>query len=116
MTKGGWAQMCPMHKIYQTESEPYCPWENPAQLAIGNGKRHEMQLMMKIRTHIRLYDYCSQYVSEIRSLVAGDLYQLMTILLLNTPIDIHLTCPNIVCFDGTNGYGIIINWNLQSKS
>ena len=39
LTKSDWGKTCICHKIRQTTTEPYSPWQNPAELVEGLIKR-----------------------------------------------------------------------------
>ena len=72
LTKSDWGKTCIHHKIRQTTTEPYSPWQNPAELAGGLIKRKVRYLMQSCATPVVLWDYCWEYVSELRSLTATD--------------------------------------------
>ena len=70
LTKSEWGKMCLKHRIRQITTEPYSPWQNPAELSGGIIKRKMRHLMKSKLTPIVLWDYCWAYVCEIRSLTA----------------------------------------------
>ncbi len=87
-----WGKTCRRHKIHQVTTEPYSPWQNPAELAGGIVKRKVRSLMRRTNTPIRLWDYCWEYASNIRSLTATEHIQLDDV----TPFEkVHGFPPNI---------------------
>jgi len=68
--EGEWRNMCLKYYVKQHFTEPYTPWQNPAELQGGILKRKLRTLMKLSGTPIRLWDYAWQYVSEIRSVTA----------------------------------------------
>ena len=71
LTLGKWGDVCKRHHIYMVTTEPYSPWQNPAELSGGIVKRKVSQLMKATNTPIRLWDYYWEYSSYIRSLTAA---------------------------------------------
>ena len=69
---GEWGKTCSTYKIHQKLTEPYSPWQNPAELRGGIVKRKVRHMMRTSNTPIRLWDYCWEYVSEIVALTASD--------------------------------------------
>jgi len=68
LVEGEWAKLCRRHNIKQKFTEPYSPWQNPAELEGGIIKRKIRRLMKLTLTPIRLWDYAWDYVSSIRAL------------------------------------------------
>ena len=68
LTKGEWAKVCKKHSIHQVTTEPYSPWQNPAESSGGIVKRKVRDLMKSTNTPIRLWDYCWEYATALRSL------------------------------------------------
>lgn len=71
LIKTEWGKTCRKHKIRQITTEPYSPWQNPAELSGGLIKRKMRHLMKTKLTPVVLWDYCWNYCSEIRSLTAA---------------------------------------------
>lgn len=65
-------QLCQKYRIRQTRTEPYSPWQNPAELAGGTIKRKVRRLMKVTGTPVRLWDYCWDYVCLIRNYTFTD--------------------------------------------
>ena len=62
--------------IWSTFTEPRPPWQNRAEFAIGEVKRHARQLTQKTLTPIRLWCLCYKYTADIRSLCATTRFEL----------------------------------------
>ena len=69
---GKWASLCQRHSIRQKLTEPFSPWQNPAELQGGIIKRKVRNLMRRTGTFVRLWDYCYDYVTNLRSVIAHD--------------------------------------------
>jgi hypothetical protein len=54
------------HKIKQSRTEPYSPWQNPAELGGGVIKCKVRHLMKSKATPVVLWDYCWTLVSHRR--------------------------------------------------
>jgi hypothetical protein len=76
LTSGCWEQVRKAHGIKQTLAEPYSPFQNRTEVNIRELKKHVRHLMGRTRTPKRLWDFCSHYVAETRSLTAQPLYSL----------------------------------------
>ena len=57
LTEGEWEKICRKHKIHMTTTEPYSPWQNPAELSGGIIKRRCKDIMRSTYTPIVLWDY-----------------------------------------------------------
>ena len=87
-----WGTICKRFNIYQVTTEPYSPWQNPSELSGGINKRKVRDLMKSTNTPIRLWDYCWEYTSAIRSLTAARHIHLDDV----TPFEkVHGYTPNI---------------------
>lgn len=75
-TSGRWEQVRKDHGIKQTLAEPYSPFQNRTEVNIRELKKHVRHIMSRTKTPKRLWDFCSRYVAEIRSLTAQPLYSL----------------------------------------
>jgi len=76
LTSGKWEQVRKDHGIKQTLAEPYSPFQNRTEVNIREIKKHVRHIMSRAKTPKRLWDFCSRYVAEIRSLTAQPLYSL----------------------------------------
>jgi Reverse transcriptase (RNA-dependent DNA polymerase) len=77
LTGGRWKQVREKHGgIRQTLAEPYSPWQNRAESEIREVKRTTRRIMHKAKVPPRLWDYCLEYVSELRCRTALGLYAL----------------------------------------
>jgi hypothetical protein len=76
LTSGKWEKVRKDHGIKQTLAEPYSPFQNCTEVNIRELKKHVRHLMGRTKTPKRLWDFCSRYVSEVRSLTAQPLFSL----------------------------------------
>lgn len=71
MTIGHWKEVREKHGgIKQTTVEPYSPWQNRAEAEIRELKKQVTRIMDKSGAPKRLWDFCLEYVSELRSRTA----------------------------------------------
>jgi len=70
LVAGEWSKLCKRYNVKQRATEPYSPWQNPAELEGGIIKRKLRRIMKMTLTPIRLWDYAWEYVSSIRALTA----------------------------------------------
>jgi hypothetical protein len=71
MTLGHWKHVRDKHGgISQTLAEPYSPWQNRAESAIRDTKRQVLRLMKSSKANPRLWDFCLEYVTELRNRTA----------------------------------------------
>jgi hypothetical protein len=64
------------HGIAMSNTEPYSPWQNQAEGAIREIKRHTLCLMTKTHTPKALWDFCAVYACELHNRIALPMYQL----------------------------------------
>jgi len=76
LTSAHWKQVRKTYGIKQTLAEPYSPFQNRAEINIREMKKHTRRLMNKTGTPLRLWDFCTQYVAELRTLTAQPLFSL----------------------------------------
>lgn len=89
---GEWGRITRLHKIRTRRTEPHSPWQNPAELTGGILKRAVRNLMRRTNTPIRLWDYCWEFIAEIRNITASPHPMLDSV----TPYEkIHGYTPNI---------------------
>jgi len=67
LTEGEWKRLCLKHRVHMKRTEPHSPWQNPAESAGGYVKRNVSRLMRSTNCPLRLWDYCWQYFSELKS-------------------------------------------------
>ena len=67
-----WGEKCKKYSIPQLQTEPHSPWQNPSELSGGIIKRRVKDVMRSTQAPIRLWDYCWEYLSELRCLTASD--------------------------------------------
>jgi hypothetical protein len=70
---GKWKQILTDFQIKHTTTEPHSPWQNCAEGAIREMKKHTVCLISKTNTPQRLWDYCMTYVAEIHTMTSTDL-------------------------------------------
>lgn len=76
LTSGHWEHVRKTYGIRQTLAEPYSPFQNRAEVNIHELKKHTRRLMSKTSTPLRMWDFCAQYVSELRCMTAQPLFSL----------------------------------------
>ena len=62
--------------IWSSFTEPRSPWQNKAEFAIGEVKRHARKLMQVTSTPVRLWCFCYEYSADILSLCATGRFDL----------------------------------------
>lgn len=62
-TLSEWRDICRKFNIYMAATEPYSPWQNPAELAGGIMKRRCKGIMRATNTPVVLWDYCLEYLA-----------------------------------------------------
>ena len=73
-------------------TEPYSPWQNPAELSGGIMKRRCKDIMRATNTPVVLWDYCLEYLAEVRNMTVGNKVALSD----RTPFEhIHNFTPDI---------------------
>jgi hypothetical protein len=65
LSKGHWKELCRMHGIKETITEPHSPFQNRAEINIRELKKQTRRLMQSTSTPLRLWDMCACYVSEL---------------------------------------------------
>ena len=75
-TQGAFKKLLRRFGILQTINEPHSPWQNRAESAIGEIKKHSRRLMQRTNTPIRLWCFCYEYSATILSLCATGRYNL----------------------------------------
>jgi hypothetical protein len=76
LTSGKWREICRDHGIKQTQTEPYTPYQNRAEVNIRELKKVTRRLMQRTNTPARLWDHCATYAAELRCLTAQPLFSL----------------------------------------
>jgi hypothetical protein len=76
MTMGSWRQTCRDAGIRTSQTEKNSPWQNSTEVEIRELKRHVRRLMGRMNTPHKLWDFCCQYVTELRNRLARPLPQL----------------------------------------
>ena len=92
LTMGSWGKICKRNRIAQPTTEPYSPWQNPAELNGGITKRRVRHLMKITNSPIRIWDYCWEYVNTVKTCTAIEHFMLDGL----TPYEkVHSHSPNI---------------------
>ena len=87
-----WTKICRKHNIKTTTSEPYSPWQNPAEKAVRQVKYRSRKMMRKTNTPIVLWDYAFQYTASLITRTATDMFSLEGV----TPFEsVHHYTPDI---------------------
>ena len=75
-SEGAFKKLLRKFGIPQSFTEPHSPWQNRAESAIGEIKRHSRRLMQRTNTPVRLWCFCYEYSAMILSLCATGRYDL----------------------------------------
>ena len=67
LIQGEWKGLCKKHNIHMKFIEPHSSWQNFAELAGGYIKKNVRRLMQSTNTPMKLWDYCWEYFSKIKS-------------------------------------------------
>lgn len=71
LTIGKWKDVRDKHGgIKQTTVEPFSPWQNRAEAEIREVKKQVRIIMQRTNAHKRLWDFCVEFVSEVRNRTA----------------------------------------------
>ena len=73
---GEWGKTCRRRKIRQLTTEPHSPWQNHAELVGSIVQRKVHHLMKTINTLVVLWDYCWEYITNLRCYTVTDLVKL----------------------------------------
>mmetsp|Transcript_24287 Transcript_24287/g.34810 ORF Transcript_24287/g.34810 Transcript_24287/m.34810 type:complete len:1184 (-) Transcript_24287:1334-4885(-) len=76
LTLGTWSKVCKEHHIKMTNTEPYTPQQNKAELGFRELKRHVRRFMARTNTPPHLWDFCAVYTADLRNRLALPLPQL----------------------------------------
>ena len=111
LTLGEWGATCRRKKIKMEMTEPHSPWQNHSERMGGLVKRQVKNLMRSTNTPVRLWDYCWEYCSSIKSLTVSDHIMLDGV----TPFEkVYGYTPDYI--NGLIGYGTMIPPNLMRYS
>ncbi len=72
-TGGRWKELVDMHRIRQTWTEPYSPWQNRAERAIREIKKAMKRHASRSGSPRRLWCFLAEWVANIRRLTAHDI-------------------------------------------
>ena len=73
---GDLARKCKIVRCNIETTDPYCPWQNRAQVEIRENKRMTRRWTVSTRSLRRLWFYCAELASLTRSHTAMSIYQL----------------------------------------
>ena len=76
LIQGRWKEICKDANINTTHTEPESPWQNRTEIEIRELKRHVRRFMARTNTPTVLWDFCCQYVSELRNFLVRPTPQL----------------------------------------
>lgn len=71
-TSKAWKNAISMYKINQRWTEPYSPWQNRAELDVREAKRGIKRFMKRSKSPHRLWCFCGELVTALRSHTAYD--------------------------------------------
>jgi len=106
---GTWHKIRLKHAIKQTQTEPHSPWQNRAEGAIKELKRHVHCLMNQSKTPKHLWDYCTCYAEEIRAQPLYSLHGCTS----SWSLVIHQTFQSMLSVIGISQCGILKPMNFQ---
>ena len=96
------------YEIYHTMSEPYSPWQNLAENAIGVIKSKVRRIMRETNTPFRLIDYVFAYACEIRNFVPSQIVGVNG----RTPYEIvHNETPDVSEYVSFGWFDFVWFWN-----
>jgi hypothetical protein len=67
MVLGNWKKTCNEYGIKMSQTEKSSPWQNKTEIEIRELKKHTRRFMGKMKTPIKLWDFCATYVSHLRN-------------------------------------------------
>ena len=73
-SKGNWAKLIKSYHIKHSFTEPHTPWQNRAEGAIKELKRHTARLMRVTNSPKRLWGYCCLLVTRLRNMTPNNYY------------------------------------------
>ena len=76
LVHGEWDKLCQKYRIYRTFTEPHSPWQNIAERAGGIIKSKTKDMMRRTNTPLVLWDYCTEYNTELRCMTATSMFDL----------------------------------------
>jgi hypothetical protein len=76
ITKGKFKKLCQDYHIPITTTEPYSPWQNRAEGAIRELKRHVQRKMHSRQVPQSLWDFCCAWACDVRSKTAHKSFEL----------------------------------------
>jgi hypothetical protein len=92
ITQGKFRKLCNEYEIPVTTTEPYSPWQNRAEGAIRELKRHAHRKMKARNVPQKLWDFCCRWSCDVRSKTVSNNFMLEG----RTPYEIVLgTTPDI---------------------
>ena len=110
LVSGVMLQKMRKYEIFHTMSEPYSPWQNRAENAIGILKSKVRRIMRESNTPIRLIEFAMIYVSSIRNFVPSHIVGTRS----RTPHElVHNETPDISEYATFNWFEFVWYWNPQ---
>jgi ribosomal protein L15 len=73
---GKFKQICKDYGINCGYTEPYSPWQNRAEGAVRELKRHVYRKMVSKRSPHRLWDFCCKWSCDVRNKTSGTIFAL----------------------------------------
>jgi hypothetical protein len=87
LTHGKFKQLYKDYGINCGDTEPYSPWQNRAEGAIQELKRHVRRKMVGKRVPHRLWDFCYKWCCDVKNKTSGNIYALND----RTPFKKHIS-------------------------
>jgi hypothetical protein len=74
--QGKFKEICKTYHIHTYYTEPYSPWQNRAEGAICELKRHVRRKMKACNVPSRLWNFCSKWSCDVRNKTANNSFPL----------------------------------------
>jgi hypothetical protein len=76
LMQGKFKELCKQYHIPCTYTEPHSPWQNRAENAIRELKRHVRRKMAANKVPARLWDFCVKWSSDVRNKTSSNRFEL----------------------------------------
>jgi len=110
--QGRFKELCKEYHIPCSYTEPFSPWQNRAEGAIRELKRHTRRKMASSQVPERLWDFCAKWSSDVRNKTSSNRYALEG----RTPYEaIHGHTPDISSIVAFNFYEPVWYYDQQAE-
>jgi hypothetical protein len=76
LMQGKFKELCKQYHIPCTYTEPHSPWQNRAENAIRELKRHVRRKLLSSKAPAKLWDFCVKWSSDIRNKTSSNKFEL----------------------------------------